>query len=476
MSSKIFEEALADAKKLKEVAEENAKKAILEAVTPKIRDFIEEQLLAGDNVESALSDAISESKEEADVLEEEIYLDSSTLSSLASLIGKKNLDSISESKSKEALFNAVRGAVFSMPEKDRENLLNLSHKINESADNLSRSNNEKEQEKHMSRNYYEVDLKALKESIMEELTEEGSDIEYEEGASAIDGLLEQDEMEEPADEGGEGEDMISKDLVRDELEELMRELGLDEGEGEEEEFELPDLDMGEPEGEEPEGEPEDEEEELEALQEVFEIDPQVLRQELKKIRQELREGKGLDATFGGSGSANAGVKNAFGGKGGKAGVKKAFGGGSEGQDVFVNPPSSLKKLNEAIRQLRRRNRSQEEKLSKYRGAVQSLREQLEDLNVFNAKLLYVNKLLQNKNLTESEKKSVIKALDEAKSLSEAKSLYKSLTETFSRSSKSTLTENRHRGSSSRATTSASADHASSNTSDGLSRWQKLAGL
>ena len=35
--SNLFEEALADAKKLKEVAEENAKKAILESVTPKIR-------------------------------------------------------------------------------------------------------------------------------------------------------------------------------------------------------------------------------------------------------------------------------------------------------------------------------------------------------------------------------------------------------------------------------------------------------
>ena len=35
--SKIFEEAIADVKKLKEVAEENAKKAIIESITPKIR-------------------------------------------------------------------------------------------------------------------------------------------------------------------------------------------------------------------------------------------------------------------------------------------------------------------------------------------------------------------------------------------------------------------------------------------------------
>ena len=47
--SNLFEEALADAKKLKEVAEENAKKAILESVTPKIREFIEEQLLENED-------------------------------------------------------------------------------------------------------------------------------------------------------------------------------------------------------------------------------------------------------------------------------------------------------------------------------------------------------------------------------------------------------------------------------------------
>ena len=45
MSNKVFEEAIADAKKLREVAEANAKKAVLEAVTPKIREFIESELL-----------------------------------------------------------------------------------------------------------------------------------------------------------------------------------------------------------------------------------------------------------------------------------------------------------------------------------------------------------------------------------------------------------------------------------------------
>ena len=67
MSRSLYEEAIADAKSLKEVAEQNAKNAIIEAVTPRIRDFIEEQLLGeskepgGDESEDVLSSVISES-------------------------------------------------------------------------------------------------------------------------------------------------------------------------------------------------------------------------------------------------------------------------------------------------------------------------------------------------------------------------------------------------------------------------------
>jgi len=101
---------------------------------------------------------------------------------------------------------------------------------------------------------------------------------------------------------------------------------------------------------------------------------------------------------------------------------------------------------------------------------------LEELNLFNAKLLYVNKLLQNKSLNESQKKSVIKALDEAQSLQEAKSLYTSITQTLGgTATKKTLSESRILGSSSKSTTSSQPFKATS-TNNELSRWQKLAGL
>jgi len=478
--SKLFEEAIADAKKLKEVAEENAKKAILESVTPQIREFIEEQLLEEKEEESADE---AEDNSGPDDLDEEVYLDEGALASLVNLIGEDALDSLNESKSQDALFGAVKGAVSGMDRRQRSKLLNISRKVNKSANHLS----ETIKGENMSKKYYEVDLRALREAV--EMEEEGVDLDEEETEELDElyeqfaALLEQDEEEAegeelPPEEDVEmeelpegGDDMLSRDDVEEAIRGLIDELELDLGEGgaaplpggEGEEFDLDAMMAGE--GEEG-GEPEE-------MNEVFEVDPRVLRQEINRVKRLVREGK-MDHHFGGKGGGKVGVDGAFGGKGNKkAGVNGAFGGGSYGKDPFVNPPQ-INKLNEAVRQLRRQNRAQQEKLNKYRGAVNSLREQLEDLNLFNAKLLYVNKLLQNKGLNESQKKSVIKALDEAQSLQEAKSLYNSLTETFKRGGKKTLSESRVLGSSSRPTTSAQSNATSNNAE--LGRWQRLAGL
>lgn len=52
MSKELYQEALADVKKVTEVAEDNAKRAVLEAVVPRIRDLIERELLKEDSTEN----------------------------------------------------------------------------------------------------------------------------------------------------------------------------------------------------------------------------------------------------------------------------------------------------------------------------------------------------------------------------------------------------------------------------------------
>ena len=45
MSQNLYEEAIAEARRLRDMAEENAKNKIIDAVTPRIRNLIEQQLL-----------------------------------------------------------------------------------------------------------------------------------------------------------------------------------------------------------------------------------------------------------------------------------------------------------------------------------------------------------------------------------------------------------------------------------------------
>ena len=49
MSKNIYEEAIAEAKLLQEVAEQNAKNAIIESITPKLREMIDKQILGEDS-------------------------------------------------------------------------------------------------------------------------------------------------------------------------------------------------------------------------------------------------------------------------------------------------------------------------------------------------------------------------------------------------------------------------------------------
>jgi hypothetical protein len=472
--SKLFEEALADAKKIKEIAEDNAKKAILESVTPKIREFIEEQLLESDDYQINEIDSDDENEENEDEVSQ---IDENSINNLLKMIGgEKIYESLSSNSKKNVLDKSIQRAINSLNGDDKNKILNITNKINQNIEKLdeTRINNnvhEIQENNLMSKNekYYEIDLKMLREAVEEEaealemssLYEE----EEEEGAKQAEEAeqTEEDLMREISLLLDLGEDIEEDDLP----EELKGMIQDDEPEEGEESLEMPELE-DEAEGEDELSDPEDAMEE--SLQEVFDVDPQMLRQELANIRRQLKEGN-VDHHFGGKGESKAGVKGAYGGNGAKKlGHQKSFGGGAEGQDPFVNPPQ-INKLNEAIRKLSRTNRAQTEKLNKYRSAVQTLREQLEDLNLFNAKLLYVNKLLQNKGLTESQKKSVIKALDEAKNLNETKALYTSLTESLSTPKKS-LNESTRYGSSSKVTTSS----ASKSAVGELSRWQTLAGL
>jgi hypothetical protein len=79
----------------------------------------------------------------------------------------------------------------------------------------------------------------------------------------------------------------------------------------------------------------------------------------------------------------------------------------------------------------KKRKKMEEDLQLALEAVNTLRQELQEVNLLNAKLLYVNKIFKAKSLTESQKIKVVKAFDKAESAKEAKLVFESLSETFS---------------------------------------------
>ena len=81
--------------------------------------------------------------------------------------------------------------------------------------------------------------------------------------------------------------------------------------------------------------------------------------------------------------------------------------------------------------------------------VHKLKDELNEVNLLNAKLLYSNKIFRAKNLNESKKVKVLKAFDKAKDVAQAKTIYETLNEGLL--DKSSINENRVKGSASKAT-------------------------
>jgi hypothetical protein len=110
-------------------------------------------------------------------------------------------------------------------------------------------------------------------------------------------------------------------------------------------------------------------------------------------------------------------------------------------------------------------------------AETDLRNKLAETNLFNAKLLFTNKLLQNESLTKRQKAEVIERLDEAKNEREVKLVYESLIKTLAGSTNK-ITESADRGvmgSSSRPARPASATN-TLNEGFESDRWARLAGI
>ena len=106
--------------------------------------------------------------------------------------------------------------------------------------------------------------------------------------------------------------------------------------------------------------------------------------------------------------------------------------------------------------------------------IKTIQTELQEVNLFNAKLLYTNKIFKAKTLTESQKVKVLAAFDKAASVKEAKLVFETLSEGM-KETKKTVNESMLRGSASKAA-GVAVKKPILEVNDQFARWQTLAGI
>ena len=89
----------------------------------------------------------------------------------------------------------------------------------------------------------------------------------------------------------------------------------------------------------------------------------------------------------------------------------------------------MKTLKKAKEELVFENNELKERLSNYEQAVGQLKENLQDVNLSNARLLYTNRVLRNTSLNERQKDKIVEAISSAGSVTEARTIYDTLEST-----------------------------------------------
>ena len=496
MSTTLYKEAIAEAQQLKQLAEQNAKNKIIEALTPRIQAMVESQLLSEDSdieiedmdlpMPAAIADKAAEVADELvddddDDGGEEIEADIEA-NVVINAKGDVNLTMAKENLKRNVrdIREAINSSASSNENKLATRIATLQGKVRR-MDALLESVNAKA----LNNKQRAVIKQSYQKLLGEALTLRSEAIIMSEGGGQklrlqlFETLKEMNNMTKNRSraifnqlfEAGYGElDEMELVLSDEDLEAL--------GVEEPDEVDVDALDIEvamdaeaeEAEAEAEEGEEEEEEEELEEghhdemaeLDEVFEIDPRMLKMELRRLRN-MRESAEDEADQFGGGEVELEVLevdeddllNALADELGQV------------DDVESAPEATTGPVAERRRRRRNTNSTRVVRENK------ELKKQLAEMNLFNAKLLYVNKLIQNRNVSSKQQRAIVEALDNAKTIREAKLVYEGLTHSLNK--KKSLSEGTRRvlGSSSKPTRSGST---TANESAQTDRWATLAGI
>ena len=412
----ILKEAIADAKAVKETAIANAKAALEEAFTPQLKSMLSAKL---EEME------LDEEKEEKDMAEE-----------------------------------AMRGPSY---EED-------------DSDSMREEKKDMEEEINLDEILAEIELDEEKEDIDEDARTDAEEEGYKDGMED-----EKEDMEDKEDEEIDLEDMTDEDLkdfIEDVIADMVKSGELEAGESFEEEDEV-DVDVED------------------------EVDVEVTEGKKKKDddKEDVKESTEIDEVTGNpiSATVKKGAKNPY-DEDFKKAVKDDIAklmkkiGLKEEDDINeddideVNTSGGVsmsykkgnpydedfkKAVKDDIAKLMKKIGLKEDELSEAYTTIESLKSDLNEVNLLNAKLLYTNKIFKAKNLTESQKVKVLGAFDKASTVKESKLVFETLSEGL-KAKKAPIKESL--GAASRVSGNVNNKKPIIKTDPMVARFQKLAGL
>jgi len=143
------------------------------------------------------------------------------------------------------------------------------------------------------------------------------------------------------------------------------------------------------------------------------------------------------------------------------------------REILGDSRSLLQKLGSGTSSQIAEDATLEKELDEAYSTIETLKNELNEINLLNAKLLYTNKIFKAKNLNESQKVKVLSSFDKAKNVGEVKMVFETLNEGI-KVNKNAIKENL--GSASKTTGTPTVKKPIVESNEAFLRMQKLAGL
>ena len=141
-----------------------------------------------------------------------------------------------------------------------------------------------------------------------------------------------------------------------------------------------------------------------------------------------------------------------------------------------------KEMEESVNPLQAELDEAKDELEETKKAFEAVRTELNEVNLLNSKLLYVNRIFKANQLNESQKLRVVESLDKAGTAKEAKLIYETIKDTFNiskgekRKAKSSIKEGLGMASKPAGKSTAAKKAVISESNDMMTRFQKLANI